>query len=149
MTPPKSFVTLSSYNIIITKFGINVNKNNDFRYKILLFFFKNLTRYFHLKTWKNIQKILRINVGGVIDIPFFYLEDIIPKDKLNEIMSAHQGCRIYIPKKQSEYNQQKERYKHLIKIGYSKENALLAISEEFGKTKQTISKHVQKGLFDD
>jgi len=60
----------------------------------------------------------------VIDVPAFYITEIIGEDKLYELIQTHGGSRIYLPKKDFEYQQQMKAYNHAVAIGYSHNDAL-------------------------
>lgn len=86
---------------------------------------------------------------SVMDVPMIYISDIVGEDKLHELIKTHGGCRIYLPKKAFEYEQQCRAYRHAISIGYSHNDALDHVAKTFNRSVRTISNHFTVGLFDD
>lgn len=85
----------------------------------------------------------------VIDVSFIYLKQFINENQLDKIFECLRGYRIYLPIKEYEYKKELKIYNHAISLGYTHEEALKAVSHNFNKNKKTISRHIQKGLFDE
>ncbi|MDD5212250.1 MAG: hypothetical protein PHV62_07530 [Sulfuricurvum sp.] len=84
---------------------------------------------------------------AAIDIPASYLGTLLTEDQLREIVTAHAGCRIYIPKKINEYEEERLAYHRLRSIGMSHQDALINMAYEFDKSTQSIRNHFNKGIY--
>jgi hypothetical protein len=85
---------------------------------------------------------------AVIDLQLIHIADIVGEDKLYELINTHGGCRIYLPKKDFEYKQQQKAYYHAISIGYSHEDALAYVAQQFNRSVRTIGSHYSMGMFE-
>jgi hypothetical protein len=85
---------------------------------------------------------------AVIDLQIISIVDIIGDDKLHELIKTHGGCRIYLPKKDFEYKQQQIAYAHAVSIGYSHEDALIYVAQQFNRSVRTIGSHFNMGMFE-
>jgi hypothetical protein len=84
----------------------------------------------------------------VIDLPIVSLVDIIGEDNVQALIEAHGSCRVYIPKKQFEYQQQMKAYRHAVSIGYSHSDALIYVAQQFDRSVRTIGSHFNMGMFE-
>lgn len=84
----------------------------------------------------------------VLDLPVVCIHDIIGEDKVFELIKTHGGCRFYLPKKSFEYQQQMKAYRHAISIGYTHQDALIYVAQQFNRSVRTIGSHFNMGMFD-
>jgi len=85
----------------------------------------------------------------VIDVSFVYLKQILSDKQIEEVYEYLRGCRLYVPIKEYEYKKELRIYNHAISIGYTKEEAIQAVANNFNKSKITIAKNIQRSLFDE
>jgi hypothetical protein len=86
---------------------------------------------------------------AVIDIEFIYLSEILTDEQIREIENKFSGCRVYIPRKNPEYNRQREMFNQKIEAGYSRTDAMQSVAKAFDRSVRTICDHFMKGIYDD
>ncbi|MDP2077330.1 MAG: hypothetical protein Q8J85_04740 [Sulfuricurvum sp.] len=84
---------------------------------------------------------------AVMDIEFIYLSEILTEEQIKEIEARFSGCRLYIPRKNPEYNRQREMFNQKIDAGYTREDAMRSVAKAFDRSMRTISDHDKKGMF--
>lgn len=86
---------------------------------------------------------------AVIDIEFIYLSEILTEEQIKEIEARFSGCRLYIPRKNPEYNRQREMFNQKIEAGYTRHDAMVCVAKAFDRSMRTISDHIAKGMFEE
>jgi hypothetical protein len=79
---------------------------------------------------------------AVIDIEFIYLSEILTDEQIREIENKFSGCRVYIPRKNPEYNRQREMFNQKIEAGYTRKDAIESVAKAFDRTIRTIHNHI-------
>lgn len=79
---------------------------------------------------------------AVIDIEFIYLSEILSDEQIKEIEDKFAGCRVYIPRKSTEYARQRELFNQKIESGYSRNDALQIVANVFERSRRTIHNHL-------
>jgi hypothetical protein len=69
-------------------------------------------------------------------------------EQIKEIEIQYGGSRIYIPKKNPEYNRQRELFNQKIEAGYTRHDAIVSVAKAFDRSVRTIHDHLVRGVYD-